>query len=248
MKASHYLACIGAMSFAAFSAVAQTPPAKVQTQPTKQDAAKEEMPPGWKMRLDGEAAGHDMAAGHSGAEHAAKHEEHMKANTAPPRFWTMPPGWHITSGPAAIYYDPAQTAGGKFRLESETFLFPPGDRNEGYGFFFGGKDLHSEKITYTYFLIRRDGSFLVKQRRGGQTKELAPWTAHAAIVKHDATTKTTAKNQLAIEAGAQAIEFFVNGQKVHSLPRAQANPEGHVGLRINHAINAHITYLTITLR
>jgi uncharacterized protein YndB with AHSA1/START domain len=202
------------------------PPAARQSQPTQPPTdVKEEMPPGWKMRLD-EAA-----------------EE-----KAPPRFWTMPPGWHITSGPAAIYYDPQQIAGGDFRLDSQFFLFPPGDRNEGYGIFFGGKDLHNENIFYTYFLIRRDGSYLIKQRRGAQVRELAPWTAHPAIVKHDQSTESTAKNVLAIETRGKHVDFLVNDQRVHTLTRAQATTEGTVGLRVNHRVNAHITYLTIKPR
>ncbi len=198
-------------------------PAEKQDQPPPD--SKDEMPPGWKMRLDSE--NHDKAA---------------------PRFWTMPPGWHITSGPAAIYYDPQQTVSGDFRLDSESFLFPPGELNEGYGFFFGGKDLHNEKIAYTYFLIRRDGSFLIKQRTGQQTRDLVPWTAHPAIVKHESSTNVTARNQLAIETRGDQVDFFVNGQRVHTLSRAQAPTEGTVGLRVNHRVNAHITYLTIKPR
>ena len=31
----------------------------------------------------------------------------------------MPPGWHTTTGPAAIIYNPENTAKGQYRLESE---------------------------------------------------------------------------------------------------------------------------------
>lgn len=189
-------------------------------QPEKHEA-KEEMPPGWKMRLD--------RPGASAAEF---------------RFWTMPPGWHITSGPAAIVYDPAKTAAGNFRIESETFLFP-GDHLEGFGVIFGGKDLEQASQSYTYFLIRKDGKFLIKARTGEQTREIVPWTANAAIVPHDGT-KQTAKNILAVEAGAANVDFFVNGQKVHSLPRAQVAVDGVVGLRVNHHVNVHITSLNVT--
>lgn len=190
----------------------------------QQMPATEAMPARWKMRTD---------------------EEPL--TKAPPRFWTMPPGWHITSGPAAIYYDPAQVARGEFRLESQQFLFPPGEHHEGYGFFFAGRDLDGPNQAYTYFLVRRDGKFLIKQRNGAQTRDLVPWTEHAAIVKHDKGEGTT-KNELAIEAGATAVDFIVNGQRVHSIPRAQLNPEGQLGLRVNHRVNAHITYLAIKPR
>ncbi|GEM_PF-114032 len=208
----------------------------LQGQPASQPAEKKEapggrveaMPPGWRMRLDSGAV-------HTSNEHA---EEGLK-------FWTMPPGWHITSGPAAIYYDPAQAAGGEFRLESQTFLFPPGERREGYGFFFGGKNLERENLFYTYFLVRRDGRFLIRQRDGAATKDLVPWTEHPAIVPW---TSGTSKNELAIETNGASVDFIVNGQKVNSLPRSAAPTDGLVGLRVNHYVNIHITYLSIKPR
>ncbi len=189
----------------------------------KKAAAKKEMPPGWKMRLD---------------DAGAKPDEFQ--------FWTMPPGWHITTGPAAIVYDPAKTASGNFRIESETFLFP-GEHPEGVGIIFGGKNLESPAQSYTYFLIRKDARFLIKLREGGETRTLVPWTPHAAIVPHDGS-KQTAKNVLAVEAGGETVDFYVNAQKVHSLARAQLKADGIVGLRVNHHLNVHITTLHVTPR
>ena len=62
------------------------------------------------------------------------------AKDSAPVFVTMTPGWHVTTGPAAILYDPSHTATGTFRMESEIFLFDPGDRHrEAFGVFFGGR-------------------------------------------------------------------------------------------------------------
>lgn len=44
-------------------------------------------------------------------------------------FVEMPPGWHVTSGPAGIYWSPSNTIAGNYRVEMEVFLFDPeGDR------------------------------------------------------------------------------------------------------------------------
>lgn len=187
----------------------------------KKAEARKEMPPGWKMRLDRAAA-----------------------DPAEFQFWTMPPGWHITTGPAAITYDPAKTATGNYRVESETFLFP-GDHLEGFGFFFGGQNLDQPSQSYTYFLIRKDGKFIIKSRKGDKAETLVPWTENAAIVPHDGS-KQTAKNVLAVEVGAENVDFYVNGQKIHSLPRTQVATDGVAGLRVNHHVNVHITSLTVT--
>jgi hypothetical protein len=131
----------------------------------------------------------------------------------------MPPGWHVTSGPAGILYDPSRTAEGEYRLSAEIFLFP-GERREGFGVFFGGRELSGPDQAYTYFLIRKDGRFLVKTRSGAETAVVVPWTEHAAILPHDGG-EGSVKNLLAVEAGADEVHFYVNGERVTSVPRSE---------------------------
>ncbi len=158
-------------------------------------------------------------------------------------FVTMEPGWHITTGPATIMYDPSRVARGEYRVRSEIFLFP-GDRREGFGLFIGGENLEAENQSYLYFLIRKDGRFLIKHRAGSETHVLTPWTEHAAIVKHPGSQENV-KNVLEIIAGAEQVDFLVNGEKVASLPRGQLNADGIVGLRVNHGLNLHVTDLSV---
>ncbi|MBE0594937.1 MAG: hypothetical protein IH616_21340 [Gemmatimonadales bacterium] len=161
-------------------------------------------------------------------------------------FVDMPPGWHITTGPAAILYHPGQVAKGSYRLASEIYLFP-GERLEGFGVFFGGSDLEGDAQAYTYFLIRKDGQFLVKDRRGEETTTLIPWTASSAIVAHDGG-EGTAKNVIEVHVGPASVGFFVNGQEVGRLERNGLQADGVVGLRVNHRLNVHVTQLTIEQR
>lgn len=186
----------------------------------QQTEKKEELPAGWTVRVD-----------------------RANASAAEVKFWNMAPGWHATTGPAAILYNPTNIAVGAYKLESESFLFP-GEHAEGFGVFFGGKDLDKDTQAYTYFLIRKDGQFIVKVREGAAARTLIPWTAHAAIVPHDGG-KETAKNVLAVQVGSENVDFSINGQQVGSVPRAQLPTDGVVGLRINHRINVHITTLTV---
>ncbi|UCC74685.1 MAG: hypothetical protein JSV86_09085 [Gemmatimonadota bacterium] len=159
-------------------------------------------------------------------------------------FVSMPPGWHITTGPAAILYNPAQTADGEYRVQSEIFLFP-GDRREGFGVFVGGENLEAGNQSYLYFLIRKDGRFLVKHRAGDETHVIIPWSEHAAILKHDGG-EGTAKNILAIECGSEQVRFFVNDKQVAWLPRSQLGVDGIVGLRINHGLDVHVSELSVS--
>jgi hypothetical protein len=188
-----------------------------------QELAKAEFPPGFTVRTD---------------------------NPAEPLtgivFVTMSPGWHLTTGPAAILYNRSHTARGEYRVETETFLFDPGRRNEAYGIFFGGRELEGEGQSYAYFMIRRSGEFLVKKRSGDQFTVVTDWTAHPAILKYDEKGEAgTAKNVLAVEVGAERVRFLVNGQEVGSVARSAVDTDGIVGLRVNHSLNLHVTRLDL---
>jgi len=158
-------------------------------------------------------------------------------------FVSMPPGWHITTGPAAIFYDPTRVVDGQYNITSEVYLFP-GERKEAFGVFLGGQALDGAAQRYTYFLIRKDGQFLIKRRGGSETPTLHPWTEHSAILKHDGG-EGTAKNVIEIHVRAREVHFLVNGETVASLPKSEVDTEGVVGLRVNHSRNLHVTNLEI---
>lgn len=163
-------------------------------------------------------------------------------------FVSMPPGWHVTSGPAAIYWDPEMEASGEYRIEMEVFLFEPqGMMREAFGFFAGGLDLDGDDIEYTYFLIRDGGEFIVKRREGADAPTVLPWTGHEAILGWaDRGDGATAKNILAAEADADEVRFFVNDAQVAALPRSEVAMDGMYGFRVNHMLNLHISRLEVT--
>jgi hypothetical protein len=161
-------------------------------------------------------------------------------------FVEMPPGWHITTGPAGIFWNPAMTASGSFRAELEVFLFDPGDRREAFGIFFGGQALETDDQAYTYFLIRNGGEFLLKGRKGSDTPTLQGWTSHAAIQSYaDRGDAASVLNVLAVHADAETVRFFVNDEEVATLPRSQVDTDGTVGIRVNHALNLHVARLEV---
>ena len=161
-------------------------------------------------------------------------------------FVSMPPGWHITTGPAGVFWDPALQARGEFLAEIEVFLFDPQERREGFGIFVGGSDLEGSAQAYTYFLIRDGGQFLVKRRQGAGSHELIEWTSHDAIRSYtDRGDDASVRNVLAVEAGRERVRFLVNGREVAALPRSGLQVEGTVGLRVNHRLNLHVSRLEV---
>lgn len=182
-------------------------------------------PEGWKVRFD--------RAGSTEAELEM--------------FVSMPPGWHITTGPAGIFWDPSLTATGEFRAEMEVYLFDPEGRREAFGIFFGGTDLDGPGQEYAYFVVREGGEFLVKHRRGADTPTLVDWTEHDAVASFaERGDDSTAKNVLTVEAGSETVRFLVNGAEVAKLPRSRLPVEGTVGIRVNHALNVHVSRLDVT--
>ena len=160
-------------------------------------------------------------------------------------FVNMTPGWHVTTGPAAIFYHPESVAAGESRIEAVIHLFEPhGRHREAFGIFFGGADLDGEKQAYDYFVIRNSREFLIKRRSGGETSILRDWTKSNAIVPYE-EGKSSVKNVLAVEGGKEEVTFFINGEPVAKLPRADVRLDGIVGLRINHHVNIHVEDLSI---
>ncbi|MFQ6045563.1 MAG: hypothetical protein ACE5PT_04275 [Gemmatimonadales bacterium] len=160
-------------------------------------------------------------------------------------FVSMPPGLHITTRrQRAIFYDPSMTATGAYRLRAEIRLFDPGRRRrEAYGVFFGGADLQGDGQTYSYFLIRDTGDYLIKRRMGSETPTVVGWTPSDAIVTY--AGEGTADNVLEVQCGAETVNFYINGEKVHSLPRSELDTDGVVGLRVNHGLNVHVSGLEV---
>ena len=160
------------------------------------------------------------------------------------KFVTMSPGWHVTVGTAAIYYRATDQAKAPFTLTSKIHLFPgTGSHQEAFGLFIGGEDLAGAKEEYTYFLIRGDGTFKVKQRDGDKVADVTPgWTANAAIVQGKADGPVA--NVLVVAATAAKVSFQVNGKEVWSGKVKDTN--GQVGLRINHNLNMHVESLELT--
>ena len=179
-------------------------------------------PPGWKVRADD-----------------------PKADMTKLAFTEMKPGFHVTTGPAVILWNPENTATGNFTIESEIFFFREGSRDtEAYGILLGGKDLEGE-ADYVYFMLRNDGKYLVKHRAGnGDTHLITDWTEHSAVVIHHGS-EGTIKNVISVAAGADSVRFSVNGQPVSSYPRSHMKADGIVGLRVNHGLNLHISKLAI---
>lgn len=198
--------------------------------PTTQIKGTGTLPAGWSMRFD---PARMMPGRPAPAPHAMTEVD----------FRAMAPGFHVTSGPAAIYYRAADAAKGDYTV-SASFSQRKGMQHEAYGLFVGGNNLQDSTQAYLYFVIRpMDGSILISYRSSdARPRALQAWTADAAVNKDDATDGH-ATNALAVQVRADAVTFMANGKVVKTIPRlelAGIRTDGLVGLRINHNIDLHI--------
>ena len=156
-------------------------------------------------------------------------------------FVTMEPGYHLTLGPATILYRAEDMAKGPFHTLATFHQMKKPRHPEGYGLFIGGKQLEGKNQTYTYFLVREDGAYLIKQRKGDSTSEVTKgWTPSPAVKKADAQGKATNLLEIDAKQDPQKVDFRVNGQSVYSTAADRIDLTGIVGLRVNHTLDVHI--------
>jgi hypothetical protein len=163
-------------------------------------------------------------------------------------FVKMPPGWHITTGPGSILYQPDKQAAGRYRVEAEIFLFP-GKSGGGHGIFFGGRQLDdkAQGPTYWAFLLYRDGSLRNARYENGRYSGGSKGDKHPAVVP--SSQEKAVKNVLAIEIDGSSARLLVNGQHVGTTTseNLQAGSwDGTVGLRVDPDVNLHVTRLDVT--
>lgn len=189
------------------------------------------VPEGWEWRFD-----------KSGAEVAVGSD----AESADIYFVNMTPGWHITTGPAGIYYHPENKTKGDFTLDSKVYLFDTKGRDrEAFGLFVGGNDLKSENQSYVYFLVRNTGEYLIKKRTGSETSTIQGWTKSDAINLFTDETESSAENNFQVKVSGDELTFSINGKTLLSMKKGDINTDGQYGFRVNHSINLHISSLKL---
>lgn len=155
------------------------------------------------------------------------------------KFAAMGNGWHVTTGPASVFWRNTDRVTGDFHASATLIQTKAPTHPEAYGLIFGGDALNGQAQKYTYFLVRGDGKFLVKSRNGAETSNVTSgWMDNAAIVKADAAGK--ASNKLEIVATGDKVSFMANGTQVYEMTATPAQINGIVGLRINHNLDVHV--------
>ncbi len=194
-------------------------------------AVAQGMPPGWRAITD--TPGEYVAAGIEPNAGAAYN------------FVRMAPGWHITTGPGTLLFDPRLVASGNFRVETELFLFPnPSD--QPVGLFVGGMGLDGPLAGVQWFgvLVRRDGTAAVIHNHGTEHHPITPYLRLDSLPPHPVSTSQ--RISLAVDVQADSVRFSVNRAQVGALPRGDLRLNGPFGFRVGQGLNLHVIRLDYT--
>src|SRR5262245_8478928 len=158
---------------------------------------------------------------------------------------------NMTVGPAAVYWNPANTAKGDYSVKA---TFKEGKTNSDhphpYGVFIGGKNLDSDKPNLMYCTVYSDGTFIIRQfvAGGNGVGQVSKKTPHAAINKTGADGSAT--NEIGWVVKGNKADCVVNGQTVASLDKAEIvgpdkleSTDGIYGIRVSHNMNVSVTGL-----
>jgi hypothetical protein len=194
--------------------------------PTAKVAGSGTLPPGWMLRFD-----------------PPRGSQPVPPMTAV-SFVTMGTGFHVTGGPAAIYYNPKDMASGVYSVTA-TFHAAKSMQHESYGIFIGGMNLQDSTQNYLYMVINpMTGGMAIEHRSSNASPtKIVPISTIEPAVNKDGAADGSSTNTLLIHVAKDTVHFIVNGKLVKALAKSAldgAMTDGQPGLRINHNIDVHI--------
>lgn len=170
---------------------------------------------------------------------------------------TMGTGLHVTTGPAVVYWNPANTASGNYTVKatfSEREFMGLNDHPHPYGIVIGGNDMGTDNQTYLYCAAYGNGNFIVRgfgpaafALNGGRQGQ-----AHEAVHKAEGKGKPVTQ-EIAVTVSADKVECAINGTTVASYPKSELvvagklkSTDGIYGIRFGHNTDAHVSGLAMT--
>ncbi len=170
------------------------------------------------------------------------------------RFAPEENGFRLTTGPAGLYWSPANAAKADYKVTAtfteakQIFRHP-----HPFGVFIGGADLESGGPTALYCAAYRNGTYIIRMFSGGKRVDVvgAP-TAHDAV-KKAATPDTQVVQEVGWNVRGDKVECVVNGTAVWSGTKADVtgpgklpSTDGIAGIRASHNSDALVTNFAIT--
>ena len=158
----------------------------------------------------------------------------------------------LSIGPAAIYWNPANTAKGDYTAKA-TFTEAKVSANHPhpYGVFIGGSNLDTDQQSLMYCVAYGDGSFLVRQFNGATVNTVAKRQPHEAVRKASGDGSVT--NEVGWRVRGGRAECLINGTAVASFDSSEivgagklTSTDGIAGLRVSHNLDVVVSNFAVT--
>ena len=167
------------------------------------------------------------------------------------KFAPMGGGFHVTSGPPAIYWSPENKASGSYTVKASFTQTKAPAHPEAYGVFMGGTKLDTDGQNYLYCVVFGNGMYSVKHRYGSEVHTLVERKASDAINKADASGKAT--NEVGFTVTDDKVSCVINGTAVESFDKSDVlgdgkleSTDGMYGIRVNHNLDVHVAGFAMT--
>lgn len=188
------------------------------------------------------ADGGIMAKGWSGQVDASEAKGGMNINNA--KFMAAGGGFHVTTGPSATYWNPANAMSGNYTVKA-TFTEPKymnlNDHPHPYGIAIGGNDLGTDRATLLYCTAYGNGTYIVRGfgpapfRLGGRGATTSD-AVHKAAGKDQSVTQ-----EIAVTVKDGKVSCAINGTLVATFDKSEVVGDGKLksldgvaGLRFGH--------------
>ena len=168
-------------------------------------------------------------------------------------------GMHVVTGPAASYWNAANTASGNYTVKA-TFHEPKfqglNSHPHPYGIMIGGNDLGTDNQSLLYCAAYGDGRFIVRGFAPGTPR--GTFQMNGGGEKNDAIHKASAvgaevQQEIAVSVKGDKVECAINGTVVGSYDKSAVvgtgklkSTDGVYGIRFGHNTEAHVSGFTMT--
>ena len=106
------------------------------------------------------------------------------------KFVPIADGFHITTGPAGTFWNPAHRVSSDYTVKATFTLLKPSGHVNYYGLVFGGSNIEGVDQNYLYFLVAQNGSYVVRHRAGTAVYDVQERTPHDAVKQPDANGRS----------------------------------------------------------
>jgi hypothetical protein len=208
-------------------------------------------PPAAAGESDRKVAGGGITApGWQGAVDASAAKQGATINDS--KFASEGGAFHLTVGPASIYWNPANKAAGDYSVKAtfkeakQTFSHP-----HPFGLFIGGSKLGTAQQSLMYCVAYRDGSALVRTFKGDVVTTNLKKTPNDAVAKAAADAPVTQEIEWRVKGSR--VECAVNGTVVAGFDKGEVvgdgkleSTDGIYGIRSAHNTDVVVTGLKMT--